>query len=173
MRALFHRRGRMHFARMRSSPRSFSRLSLAGRVLLATALMQAGSLCAQTAAAPQAAYVPPAVSTGGYLQMVLGLALVLGLVVAMAWFMKRLSALPGTGAGLIRVIGAAAVGQRERVVLVEVGETWLLLGVAPGQVRRLHTMAKTDAAIAPAALPAADQGFATWLHRMMEKRGNA
>ena len=105
--------------------------------------------------------------------MVLGLALVLGLVVALAWFMKRLSALPGTGAGLIRVIGAAAVGQRERVVLVEVGETWLLLGVAPGQVRPLHTMAKTDASIAPGPLPPTDQGFATWLRRMMEKRGNA
>ena len=32
------------------------------------------------------------------------------------------------------------VGQRERVVVVEVGGSWLVLGVAPGQVRALHTL---------------------------------
>ena len=104
--------------------------------------------------------------------MVLGLAIVLGLVGALAWLMKRLSALPGTGAGLIRVVGAAAVGQRERVVLVEVGETWLLLGVAPGQVRRLHTMPKAESAVPSTAVAASDQGFSIWLRRMMEKRGH-
>jgi flagellar protein FliO/FliZ len=104
--------------------------------------------------------------------MVLGLALVLGLVGAAAWLLKRLSALPGTGGGLIRVIGAAAVGQRERVVLVEVGETWLLLGVAPGQVRRLHTMPKTESAVPGGVIAPADQGFSVWLRRMMEKRSH-
>jgi flagellar protein FliO/FliZ len=137
----------------------------------ALGLLQASCLQAQSAAA-QSANVPAAVSTGGYLQMVLGLAIVLGLVGATAWLLKRFSALPGTGAGLIRVVGAAAVGQRERVVLVEVGETWLLLGVAPGQVRRLHTMAKTESAVPAHAAAPADQGFALWLRRMTEKRSH-
>jgi len=104
--------------------------------------------------------------------MLIGLAVVLGLVFGAAWLLKRLSALPGTGAGLIRVIGAAAVGQRERVVLVEVGETWLLLGVAPGQVRRLHTMPRTESAAPASPIAAADQGFSIWLRRMMDKRSH-
>lgn len=162
----------LRFARRRPVAALFALRRLSPRLLGAAALMQAGSLCAQTAATAQAAHVPAAVSTSGYLQMVLGLALVLGLVVALAWFMKRLSAMPGTGAGLIRVIGAAAVGQRERVVLVEIGETWLLLGVASGQVRQLHTMPKTDAAIAPDAAAPANQGFALRLRRMMEKHAH-
>jgi flagellar protein FliO/FliZ len=142
------------------------------RALLgALALLCVTGLRAETAVA-QAAGAPAAVSTGGYLQMVLGLAVVLGLVGAAAWLLKRLSALPGTGAGLIRVIGAAAVGQRERVVLVEVGETWLLLGVAPGQVRRLHTMPKTESAVPAAGNAPADQGFSIWLRRMMDRRGH-
>ncbi len=170
MQRISGRPAHIRFSRLRRASAQFARRLISRRCLGAAALLQAGALCAQTAAAPQAAHVPAAVSAGGYLQMVLGLALVLGLVGALAWLMKRLSALPGTGAGLIRVVGAAAVGQRERVVLVEVGETWLLLGVAPGQVRRLHTMAKTDAADAPGALAPVDQGFALWLRRMMEKR---
>jgi len=142
------------------------------RALLAVfALFSASCLQAQTTAV-QAASVPAGASGGGYLQMVFGLALVLGLVGALAWLMKRLSALPGTGAGVIRVIGAAAVGQRERIVLVEVGETWLLVGVAQGQVRRLHTMPKSESATPTSVIAPADQGFAIWLRRMMEKRGH-
>ncbi|MCX7142648.1 MAG: flagellar biosynthetic protein FliO [Proteobacteria bacterium] len=134
--------------------------------LLPAICLHAGIASAQTANAPAA------VSAGGYLQMVLGLVVVLALVGGAAWLLKRLSALPGTGAGMIRVIGAAAVGQRERVVLVEVGETWLLLGVAPGQVRGLHTMPKAEAALPAGADAPADQGFSIWLRRMMEKRGH-
>jgi len=151
-----------------------ARLHAARLLLAALALMSAGSLCAQNAG-PQAANIPAAVSavsSGGYLQMLFGLAIVLGLVVVVAWLMRRVSALPGTAAGMIRVLGAAAVGQRERVVLVEVGDTWLLLGVAPGQVRRLHTMPKTALAAPAGSSAAADQGFALWLRRMMEKRGH-
>jgi len=103
---------------------------------------------------------------------VLGLAAVLAAVGAIAWLLKRFSGLRGTGSGLIRIVGGAAVGQRERVVLVEVGSTWLLLGVAPGQVRALHTMSKNESAAAPDAPLPTDQGFASWLRRMSEKRSH-
>jgi len=55
---------------------------------------------------------------------------------------------------------------------VEVGETWLLLGVAPGQVRRLHTMPKTESAVPAAIAAPADPGFSIWLRRMMDKRSH-
>ena len=42
----------------------------------------------------------------------------------------------------IKLIATQAVGQRERVVLVEVADQWLLLGVAPGQVTALQTLPK-------------------------------
>jgi flagellar protein FliO/FliZ len=109
---------------------------------------------------------------GSIVQALVGLAAVLALVAALAWLLKRYSGLRGAGTGLIRVIGGAAVGQRERVVLVEVGSTWLLVGVAPGQVRALHTMAKTESATLPEAPQAADPGFASRLRRMLEKPGH-
>ena len=111
-------------------------------------------------------------SAGGMLQFAFGLALVLGLIVAAGWFMKRFSIGP-SASGLVKVIAGAAVGQRERVVIVEVNDTWLVLGVAAGRVSQLHTMPRGQ--ITPAAQTAAAPipgmpAFATWLKDTMEKR---
>lgn len=107
-------------------------------------------------------------SAGSLLQFALGLALVLGLIVAAGWFAKRFQI--GTPAsGLVKIVSGAAVGQRERVVVVEVGDTWMVLGVAPGRVNTLHTMPRGTIAATPQ--PLGDSGgFAGWLRETMEKR---
>jgi len=99
---------------------------------------------------------------------------VLALIGAVAWLLKRLSAFRAPGGGLIRVLAGAAVGQRERIVLVEVGETWLLVGVAPGHVTNLHSMPKMASASAPGVPAPATVGtsFASWLSRKMEGRSH-
>lgn len=145
------------------------RIAASTRVLPGVLALFAFHLEAALAAAPPAG-AASAVRVGSVLQIVVGLAAVLALVGAAAWLLKRFSGIRGTGPGLIRVVAGAAVGQRERVVLVEVGGTWLLLGVAPGQVRTLHTMPKTESAALPEAPQAADQGFANRLRRLLEKR---
>ncbi|MEA3639803.1 MAG: flagellar biosynthetic protein FliO [Lamprobacter sp.] len=43
-------------------------------------------------------------------------------------------------AASVRVVGSAAVGPKERVVVVEVASAWLVLGVGGGQVTRLHKL---------------------------------
>lgn len=75
--------------------------------------------------------------------VLLSLGLILGGFVAVAWFARRY--LPGMGAqGAVKVVGSTAVGSRERVVVIEVDHTWLLLGVGGGNVRLLHTLPKPD-----------------------------
>ena len=45
----------------------------------------------------------------------------------------------------MRVVGGASVGTRERVVVVEVEDARLVLGVCPGRVQTLHVLpADTD-----------------------------
>lgn len=124
--------------------------------------------------AARPAYVPPppaAVSSGSVIQVIFSLFLVLAAVLLVAWLLRRLN-LPQYGTGnVLKVIGGVAVGQRERIVLVEVNDTWLVIGVAPGQVRTLHTLPKgslPQAHGSSSAMP--DSKFQVWLKQIMEKR---
>lgn len=123
------------------------------------------------AAQQQAQALPaPAVSAGSMLQVALGLGLVLAMVAGAAWLLRRLAGQPGRQAGAIRVIGGAAVGQRERVVLVEIGATWLVVGVAPGHVSALHTMPRAELPPAAGVKAGEAKGFAAWLKQVSERR---
>ncbi len=105
----------------------------------------------------------------GLLQMFLGLVAVIALLLGGLWLLKRFAAPRGAASGLLRVVAGTAVGPRERVVLVEVGDTWLVVGVAPGQVSALHQLPRPPLAEAGAAAPAG-KDFAAWLRQIIERR---
>jgi len=125
------------------------------------------------AEAARPTYAPPpaaAVSSGSVLQVILSLLLVLAAVVLVGWILKRIN-LPQQGVGnALKVISGVAVGQRERIVLVEVNDTWLVVGVAPGQVNALHTMPKGHLPSGAKTATGDDNKFQGWLKQMMEKR---
>jgi flagellar protein FliO/FliZ len=79
-----------------------------------------------------------ALSTGSYVQMILGLLFIVALIFVIAWMMKRLGRFQNAMGGSMHMLGGLSLGQRERAILIQVGETQLLLGVAPGNVRTLH-----------------------------------
>jgi flagellar protein FliO/FliZ len=104
------------------------------------------------------------------LQIIVSLLLVLAAVVMVAWVLKRIN-LPQQGSGnALKVISGVAVGQRERVVLVEVNDTWLVVGVAPGQVNALHSMPKGSIPVQAIGAENPSNEFQNWLKKMMEKR---
>ncbi len=73
------------------------------------------------------------ISPGAVLQMLLGLALVLLVIFGLGWLLRRVSVLPGQHPKL-KIVASLALSNRERVVLVQVGDEQVLLGVAQGQV---------------------------------------
>ena len=99
------------------------------------------SLLATPAAAQE---VAPAVSpsslfTGDYLLQVVGsFVVVILLLVAVLVMLKRFNGISSSMGGDMRVVSSVGVGQRERAVLLQVGEQQVLLGVGPGNVRTLH-----------------------------------
>jgi flagellar protein FliO/FliZ len=145
-------------------------MSIRKLAALAAAFFSPLALAAEAA---RPAYVPPpaaSLSSGSVLQVVLSLLLVLAAVFVVGWILKRIN-LPQQGAGnALRVISGVAVGQRERIVLVEVNDTWLVVGVAPGQVNALHSMPKGTLPGVPNAETGVDNKFQGWLKQMMEKR---
>lgn len=119
-----------------------------------------------------AAQAPEAPALGASLmQMLFGLAVVIALLLGTLWLLKRIAAPRGAGAAL-KVLGATAVGPRERVVLVELGEEVLVLGVAPGMVRSLHRVPRSTLPPAGGPNPAVPP-FAGWLKQAMERKHEA
>ncbi len=89
-----------------------------------------------------AARLSEPLGAGDVLQVFFALLFVLLLIGVAAWFFRRLSLGNFAGQGTLRLLASVSVGQRERVVLVQAGETQLLLGVAQGNVRTLHVFDK-------------------------------
>ena len=99
-----------------------------------------GAMAAEPIA--QAATAAPVGSgLGGQLtQLVLGLLLVVGLIFVLAWLMRRVQNVgPGNGQ-VIELIGSRALGPRDRLVLVQVGNEQILLGLTPGRITPLHVL---------------------------------
>lgn len=92
------------------------------------------------AAAPEesAARLPPSpLSTANVVNTAVGLAVVVALMLALAWVVRRFVQTPGMARGQIRLLGGVSLGAREKAVLLAVGGRRLLVGVAPGRVQTL------------------------------------
>lgn len=107
------------------------------------------SFAGETGAALGAAHAP---------QVMVALVVVIVVILAMAWAARRLLRIAPRSGGPLRVLSGLSMGPREKVVLVQVGTTQLLLGVAPGRIETLHVL---DETIPDEALTG---GFAGHLH---------
>lgn len=107
-------------------------------------------------------------AAGNLVQVTLGLLVVLGLMAASAWLLRRFNAAKGISAAHVKIIGGVSVGSRERIVVVEIAELWIVVGVAPGRVNALSTMPRQEITAVTDAAPA--KNFSTWLAQTIEKR---
>ncbi len=117
--------------------------------------------------APSAQAQSAAVPAAGFGQMLFGLAAVIGLVFALAWLARRLGVPSQSQSPLLRHVAALSVGARERVLIVQAGDQWLVLGVTATAIQTLHTLPRGELPDAPALrLPG---GFAALLHKAGSK----
>ncbi|OSN01709.1 flagellar assembly protein FliO [Lonsdalea populi] len=62
-------------------------------------------------------------------------------ILLLAWLAKKFGVAPqARNNQIMKVVSSCPVGQREKVVIVEVDDTWLVLGVTAQQVTPLHTL---------------------------------
>lgn len=116
-----------------------------------------------------AADKPMPSSTGGIFQIIIVLILVLGLMVGAAWLMKRFNSSGISSPGNIKIVGGVAVGNRERIMVVEVGDQWIVVGVTSTNINALSTMPKQDLP-QQAGMPNMSNHFASKLKQLIEKR---
>ncbi len=112
----------------------------------------------------------PALSTGSYVQVILGLVFVVLLIFGLAWLVRRMGRLQSVIGGSMKLLGGLSLGQRERAVLVQIGETQMLLGVAPGSVRTLHVF---DKPVVSATTSPTGESFADKLNAVLKQKAGA
>jgi len=83
-------------------------------------------------------------SLGSISQMLVALLFVLVMIVVVAWLLKRSGRLTGLNKGRMKILEVASLGAREKAVLMEVDDTKILVGVAPGQMNVLHVFSEND-----------------------------
>lgn len=121
----------------------------------------------QSDAVARAAKLQP-MATDNLMQTGLGLFLVLALILAVAWVARRMGRFQAGAGSSLKIIGGLSMGSRERIVLIQAGDTQLLVGVAPGRVQTLHVLNETVAGTEPESGP--EHPFATSLNTLL-KRG--
>ncbi|HEY4144057.1 flagellar biosynthetic protein FliO [Pinirhizobacter sp.] len=93
-------------------------------------------------AAPAAMAAPAPINTGAeLLRVVLSLAGIVAMIFVAGWLTRRAQARVRPGGRKIRVIETMPVGVKEKVMLMEVGGTQLLVGASPSGLRTLHVLA--------------------------------
>jgi len=123
------------------------------------------------AAEPAAAITPlvtPLVSSGIAEQLVtllLGLGLVVGLIFLLAWLMRRVQRIGPQRNQLIKLLSSQALGPRDRLLLVQVGQEQILLGLTPGRITPLHVLNE------PVQLPDAPAATPEFAQRLLELMG--
>ena len=81
------------------------------------------------------------VSAAPLLQVSGALIAIIALILAAAWLVKRLGFAPKrTGVNGLKISASASLGARERVVVVDVEDARLVLGVTAGQINLLHKL---------------------------------
>lgn len=131
-------------------------------------MLAAAAVRAAEATVPAATPATATPSAGSLLQVLLGLIVVLALMAAAVWLMKRFGIARGAGNSVVKIVGGISVGNRERVLVLEVADQWIVVGVAAGRVSALASMPRQEHSAATAAVPAAS--FSGWLKQTIDKR---
>lgn len=103
---------------------------------------------------------------GQIVQLLLGLGLVVALIFGLAWLLRRMQNQAGPrGSQAIQLLASQSLGARERLLLVQVGEEQVLLGLTAGRITPLHVLKE------PVVMSATPSGAPEFAKRLQDLLG--
>lgn len=136
---------------------------------LAVASFATAAVCAEPAVAALPPAAPPN-SVASFMQVLFSLGVVIAAIVGTAWLLRRMGPGQFGRQNKLKVVAGAMVGPKERVVVVELQDTWLVLGVTAAEVTHLHTLDRPQDAAADEPAPVAP--FVERLVESLKRRQN-
>jgi len=122
-------------------------------------------------AAPQTTSTPHPVGVGGLGEVACALVIVLAAIFIVAWVVRRMRLAGNRVAGGLDILADVPLGQKERAVLLRVGNQQILLGVAPGRVNTLHILPEPLELAKPPAGSSNDPSGPTFRNILMRSLG--
>jgi len=83
------------------------------------------------------------------LRVIIGLVLVVAAILVSAWLARRAGLTQRGGGNVLKQVASMPVGPRQSIVVVEIENTWLVVGVGPNQLNTLHTLPAQAGSTAP------------------------
>lgn len=136
-------------------------------LLPAFATAQAGTDAATAVTAPTRQGGSSADTLTAMVSLGLGLLAVVALIFACAWLLRRMHGLTGVSNQSLKVVSVMALGARERIALIDVAGTQILVGITPTAIRTLHVF---DEPVVTADSKAASGDFARRLQGLMGRQ---
>ncbi len=107
-------------------------------------------------------------SAGGLAQITISLLVVVALLIGLSVLFKKFGLNRISSPLPLKVIGAVSIGNNQRLVVIEVGEEWILLGVTPQQITTITSMPRQETG------GGSQSGenrvnFSTWMQSALEK----
>lgn len=88
------------------------------------------------------------ITAGYFLKLGMALLIVLSVFFAFAWLMRRLNHMPAGESGL-QIVGGLNVGSKEKIIVVQMGEEQVLIGVTQQSINKLHVLKDVIAPLSP------------------------
>jgi len=107
------------------------------------------------------------IGIGNFMQMAFGLLIVIGAILVMTWLICRMGHVQARVSGALKILGGLSLGQRERVVLMQIGEQQLVVGITPGNIRTLLVLDK-PISVEASVQTGAEGNFAQKLQAMLK-----
>lgn len=107
--------------------------------LIAFALISSSARATETTPGLPAA---PGIGGGEILSLGISLVIVVGVIIALGWFYSRSRFVSGGGADLITIVATRPLGPKERLMVVEVADQQLLIGMTSAGANTLHVLDK-------------------------------
>ena len=102
------------------------------------------------------------------------LVLVVAMIAAIAWLLRRLGMARTAGGSTIRVVSGVTLSNRERILVVEIADQWIVVGVTAASINTLATMPRQENSTGSAGMTTpGGKNFALWLRQTIDKRNRA
>lgn len=111
----------------------------------------------------------PVLDTGSLLQMLLALGVVIILIVGLSFAIRKFNMFTAGSSAHIRIVGGLALSNKDRLLLVQVGNEQLLISASPGRVNMVHEMREPVDADAATTRPVNNPNFASLLQAVTQR----